>query len=289
MEHDRLCIYKSVKLEKPKLLLGFQGWMDSGEVSTGTVKYFVETLRAERIAEIRPEGFYIENFPGTMDFAAIFRPYTKIEKGLVTRLEWPKNIFYGDAASNLIFFIGKEPNFGWKEFSECIFSACAQFGVEEIYFVGSVSGLVPHTREPLYFCSVSDEQFRQAFEKYGMRFSDYEGPAGIVTYLTANTPRYGVSMASLVATVPAYVQGNNPICIESVVRRVSTLLGVHIDTKQLRNISEEFEKRLSDVVDGQPELAGHIRKMEENYDNEIFDDQMGDLKQWLVKKGIKLD
>lgn len=289
MVDDRLCIYKRPRLKRVKMLFGLSGWMDSGEVSTGTVKCFIEALGAEKIAEIMPEGFYIENFPGTMDFSAMFRPYTKIEGGLITKLEWPKNLFFCDPKNNLILFTGREPNFGWKEFSQCIFSVCTEFGIEEIYFVGSVAGLIPHTREPLYSCSVSDEQFKQTFKKYGMRFSDYEGPASIVTYLTAEASRYDISMVSLVATVPAYVQGNNPICIESVIRHISTLLGVHIDMKKLRSTSEEFEKRLSEVVDSQPDLAGHIRRMEENYDNEIFDDQMGDLKQWLVKKGIRLD
>lgn len=289
MVEDRVCIYKRPKLEKPKLLLGFSGWMDSGEVSTGTVRHFVEALDAEMIAEVKDEGFYIESFPGTMDFAAMFRPYTKIRNGLVTKFEWPKNLFFCDESNNLIFFIGREPNFRWKSFSDCIFSVCTEFGVEEIYFVGSIAGLVPHTREPLYSCSVSDEQFKQTFEKYGTRFSNYNGPASIVTYLTANAPEYGISMATLVATVPAYVQGNNPICIESVIRHIGTLLNVHIDMKKLRGASEEFERRLNEVVDGEPELARHIRRMEENYDNEIFDDQMGDLKQWLVKKGIRLD
>jgi hypothetical protein len=29
--------------------------------------------------------------------------------------------------------------------------------------------------------------------------------------------------------------------------------------------------------------------MEEDYDNEMFDTQMGDLKEWLEKQGIRLD
>jgi proteasome assembly chaperone (PAC2) family protein len=96
-------------------------------------------------------------------------------------------------------------------------------------------------------------------------------------------------MASLVATVPAYVQGSNPICIEAVIRRLLSLLGLHIDIHQLRISSDEFERRLTEAVQKEPELVQQIHKMEENYDNEVFDDQMGDLKHWLVKKGIRLD
>jgi proteasome assembly chaperone (PAC2) family protein len=92
-----------------------------------------------------------------------------------------------------------------------------------------------------------------------------------------------------VATVPAYVQGNNPKCVEAVIRRLAGILELQIELDDLREISDEFEKRLSDVVQDQPELAGNISKLEEDYDNEIFNSEMGDLKKWLEQKGIRLD
>jgi len=39
----------------------------------------------------------------------------------------------------------------------------------------------------------------------------------------------------------------------------------------------------------QPEVAGNIQKMEEDYDNQIFNSEMGDLKKWLQQQGIRLD
>jgi len=62
-----------------------------------------------------------------------------------------------------------------------------------------------------------------------------------------------------------------------------------MELDDLRDISDEFEKKLSEVVQDQPELAGNIRKLEEDYDNEIFNNEMGDLKQWLEQQGIRLD
>ena len=57
----------------------------------------------------------------------------------------------------------------------------------------------------------------------------------------------------------------------------------------MRETSDEFEKRLSDAVQEQPELANSIGKLEENYDNEIFNHEMGDLKKWLEQQGIRVD
>jgi proteasome assembly chaperone (PAC2) family protein len=263
--------------------------MDGGNVSTGTVKCLINRLGAEEFAEIEPEGFYIYSFPGSMEITALFRPHTKIKDGLIESYQRPTDAFFYNEENNLILFVGKEPHLQWEEFADCIFSVCSEFGVKEIYFIGSVAGLVPHTREPRIHCSVSDAKMKETFEQYGVRFTDYEGPASIITYLTFNAKKYNVDMATLVAPIPAYAQGKNPKCIEAVTRRLVGILGMQMELDDLRDIGDEFERKLTDVVEEQPELATNIRKLEEDYDNEIFDSEMGDLKTWLQQQGIRLD
>jgi len=289
MASDKLRIYKRPRLSDARMLLGFTGWMDGGEVSTGTVKCLIDRLQAQRFAEIEPEGFYIYSFPGSMEMTALFRPHTEIREGVIRTYEVPTNAFFYDEKNNLIMFVGKEPHLQWEEFADCIFSLCSQFGVKVIHFIGSVAGLVPHTREPRILCSVSDEKLKETFQHYGVKFTNYEGPASIITCMTTSAGEQGFNMASLVATIPAYVQGSNPKCIEAVTRRLAGILGLHVELDDLRDVSDEFEKKLSEVVQEQPELEGNIRKLEEDYDNEIFDSEMGDLKTWLQQKGIRLD
>jgi proteasome assembly chaperone (PAC2) family protein len=289
MISDKLRIHKRPKLNNPCLLLGFSGWMDGGEVSTGTVKLLIKKLGAEKLAEIEPEGFYIHSFPGSMEITALFRPHTKIENGLITSFKDATDVFLYSEQANLILFLGKEPNLRWREFANCVFSLCREFGVKMIYSIGSVAGLVPHTREPRIFCSVSDAKLKEKLERYGVKFIDYEGPASIVTYLTANCNQQGLKMVNLVATIPVYIQGNNPKCIETLTRHLAGILGLQIELDDLRETSDDFEKRLSDAIQEQPELANSIGKLEENYDNEIFDSEMGDLKRWLEQQGVRLD
>jgi proteasome assembly chaperone (PAC2) family protein len=289
MPPDKLQVYHRPTLNAPRLLLGLSGWMDGGEVSTGTLKCLIQKLDAQEFAEINPEGFYLYSFPGAMEITALFRPHTNIKNGIIKTYEAPANTFYASEQHNLILFLGKEPNLNWLQFAECIFSLSSQFAVSTIYFIGSVAGLVPHTREPRLFCSVSDEKLKETIRHYGVNFANYEGPASIVTYLTSNAAEHNLAMASLVATIPAYVQGNNPKCVEAVTRRLTGILGLEIELDDLRDISDEFEKKLTDVVQDQPELASNITKLEEDYDNEIFDSEMGELKKWLYQQGIRLD
>ena len=289
MTPQGLRIHQRPSLRNPRLLLGFSGWMDGGEVSTGTVRVLIRKLDAHYFAEIKPGGFYIYSFPGMMEVAALFRPHTRIHDGLVNAFEFPRNHFFFDERSDLILFLGKEPNLRWEEYAECVFSLCAEFGVRMVYFIGSVAGLVPHTREPRLFCSASSRELKDTFAHYGVNFSEYEGPASIVTYLTASCAERGLDMTSFVATVPAYVQGSNPKCVEAVTRRLAGILDIKVALDDLSLASEEFEKRLSEVVQEQPELEENIRKLEEDYDNQIFDKEMGELKHWLEQQGIRLD
>ncbi len=289
MSSDKLKIFKEPRFTNPRLLLAFSGWMDGGEASTGTLKCLRKQLGADQFARIEQEGFYIYSFPGSMEVSALFRPYTKIDDGLIESYRVPENVFYCAESNELILFSGKEPHCQWETYAECIFSLCSRFGVKMIYFIGSVAGLVPHTREPRIYCSVSHQELKDDLQQYGVRFSNYEGPASIVTYLTKGCPQRGLNMVSLVAEIPAYVQGHNPKCIERLARRLAGMLGLQLHLDELRARGEEFEKKLNEVVQNQPELAKNIQKLEADYDSEVFDSEMGELKSWLEQQGIRVD
>ena len=289
MNTSKLRIYEKPNLKYPKLLLSFSGWMDGGNVSTGTVNYLAEKLNAKTFAEIDSTGFYILNFPGSMELSSIFRPYVKIEQGLIKEYEPVRNDFLVDESSGLILFKGKEPNIAWEEYADCIFGLCEELEVVQILFIGSVAGIAPHTREPRIFCSVSRSGDKAALEKAGLKFTDYEGPSSIVTYLTIRARDIGISMVSLVAEIPAYLQGYNPRGVEAAVRVICGVCGLHIHFDELRQLGEDFEKRVSEVVQEHPELEDKIGELEADYDKEFFDLDMTDLKDWLVQRGIRLD
>jgi proteasome assembly chaperone (PAC2) family protein len=289
MQAERLRILDTPILRAPRLVLGFSGWMDGGEVSTGTVGYLSRKLPARPLAEIMPAGFYIYNLPGMMEMAGLFRPQARIREGLIEGVDFPRNHFFHNQAHDLILFLGREPNLQWESYADCIIELCQRFGANRLYSVGSVSSLVPHTRDPRLFCAASSEELKERFQHFGVRFTDYEGPASIITYITSRCSDAGLEMVSLVATIPAYVQGGNPSCIEAMTRRVLGMLEIDLDISDLRSVSEEFERKLAELVQQQPELAKNIHKLEEDYDNEVFNSEMGDLKRWLEQQGIRLD
>jgi len=289
MASEKLRILARPKLTDTRMLLGFSGWMNGGDASTGTIEWLAGELKARKLAEIEPEGFYIYNFPGSMEIAAMFRPHCTIRDGLVTAFDPPRNEFRYSEPDNLILFTGKEPNLAWPEYAECMFSLASAFDVRTMYFVGSVAGVVPHTRDPRLSCSVSEEGLKDSLQPFGVRFTNYDGPASLITFMLTLAGERGMKMATLVAEIPAYVQGKNPRSIEAVSRKLAGMLGLKIHLDRLRRISDEFERKVDEVVQRKPELVELIRKLENDYDNELFDTEIGDLKEWLEERGIRPD
>ena len=289
MPTDQLKTYAKAKLSSGRMIVAFSGWMDGGDVSTGTVNLLTRTLEARKIAEIEPDDFYIYNFPGSMEISALFRPHVKIEHGLIEEYEPPSNVFYCADDADLVLFAGKEPNIRWPDFADCIFSLASQAGVQMIYFIGSVAGLVPHTREPRLFCTVSHADLKPTMAEFGLGFTSYEGPSSFITRLLTEVDHWGLKMASIVAEIPAYVQGANPKSIESVTRKLAAVLGLQMNLEELRTVSDAWEKKLNETLEDRDDLLEHIEKLEEDYDSDVFDTQMGDLKDWLQQKGIRLD
>ena len=262
-ESHLLQFRKRPQLDRGTLLLAFSGWMDGGDVSTGTVERLVDLLGAEPIAEIDPEPFYIYNFPGSMEVAALFRPHIDIEDGLVKSVDMPTNTFYCHEPTKLVLFLGKEPNLRWRTFRDCLFAFCRQTGLQRILFVGSFGGTVPHTRQPRLYTTCSEPRLLAEMEQYGVRRTGYEGPGSFTSYLLTQAAGAGLEMTSLVAEIPGYLQGTNPASIEAVTRRLATMLHLPIKLDSLRTASTDWELEVSSAVDQNEELARQVRQLEE--------------------------
>lgn len=289
MDSKSLRIDEWPQMQNARMLLGFSGWMDGGEVSTGTIDYLVGALDAVPFAEILPEDFYIYNFPGSMELAALFRPHARIEDGLVQVFEEPANTFYYAADHNLVLFRGKEPNIRWREFSESMLSVAAEANVEEIYYIGSVGGLVPHTREPVYWTTMTDENFREPLVAEGFNPTNYEGPSSFSTYLITRATERSLRMASCIMGIPSYVDGRNAKCIESMVRKIRAILGLTIDLADLEAESAEFLEKLNKAVSNDSKFAEKVRQLEAFYDQELEPASDEDVRAWFERQDLEMN
>lgn len=270
---DALKVLDCPKLKDGTLVLSFSGWMDGGDVSTGTVQRLVDLLEAPEVATIDPEPFYIYNFPGSMEVTALFRPHIEIEDGLIKTFDLPSNSFYCAKESKLVLFVGKEPNLQWRSFAKCLFHYAHEVGIARILFVGSFGGAVPHTREPRLYVTSSSAEALPEMEKYGLRRTEYEGPGSFTSYLMTQAKDQQLEMHSIVAEIPGYLQGTNPMSIEAVTRRLAKILQLPLDLDSLRSVSTEWELEVSSAIEDNEELSEQVRKLEDEYDNDLLEQE----------------
>jgi proteasome assembly chaperone (PAC2) family protein len=289
MAHRALDIHGEPKLQNPCMVLGFSGWMDGGEISTGTIQYLVDTLGARPLADIDPADFFIYNFPGSMEVSALFRPEISIEDGMVRAVEEPANTFYVSEEQGLILFEGKEPNLRWRDYADCILTVAERFGVSNLYFVGSVASLVPHTRETRFFASVSHERLMPIFDRHDLSLSNYEGPGSFISFLLHSLRHSTQDMVSLVAETPMYYQGRNIKSIYASVLRLSAMMELEFDTSDLAESSREFEQQLNESLENRPELVEQVKKLEEEFDSESSEQPPEDLRDWFENQGLQFD
>lgn len=253
------------------MLLALTGWMDGGDVSTGTIGQIMRGRSPVEVARIDPRGFYIESFPASMEMAALLRPHVRYVGGLIEAYETASNLVRCDPGAELAFFSGREPHLEWGAFADAVYEAAHALAVSRIIFVGSFGGAVPHTREPRLYGSVSHRHLLDLLHGNALRPSSYEGPASFATHLLSRAPREEIEMLSLVAEIPGYLQGTNPMCIAAVCRRLARILRIPIDVESLRQAATDWELRVTEAVADNDELASTIRSMEEQYDSELIE------------------
>lgn len=271
------------------LIVALRGWMDAGEVSSGTAQWVIDESGAREIGRIDGEPFLIRSFPGSIEIAAMFRPRIRVEKGRIDTIEEASNLFYYSREHRLGLFLADEPHLNWRLFRKAFFEAAVRLGVGQVLFLGAIGGPMPHTREPRIFTAASSSAMLETLTAMGMIPVDYAGPSSFASYCLSHAREAGIEAGMMAVEVPAYIQGRNPRGMLAALRIISTLTGFAEGLEGLRKACDHWEKRVSEAADEHPELADQIRQLEEDFDHDLFNTQMADLKDWLEEKGLRVD
>jgi proteasome assembly chaperone (PAC2) family protein len=246
-------------LERPVLIAAFRGWNDGGQGATLAAGYLARTWRAERFADIDPEGF--------VDFQSN-RPHVSLDEGMTRRIEWPENAFYHARITgsdrDAVLLLGIEPSLRWRTFSKLVIGLARDLDVQLVVTLGSLLADVPHTRAAPVTGAASDPAL---VETLGLQHSRYEGPTGIVGVLQDACRSEGLPAASLWAAVPHYVSlAPSPRAARALCDRLGQLLEVTIDTAELAEAEETYSEQVSEAVSSDEETAAYVAELERRTD-----------------------
>jgi proteasome assembly chaperone (PAC2) family protein len=185
------------------LIAGWHQWADAGNVSSGLPQYLINQMHARQVGEIKPEGFYLFQIPGTHHF---LRPEVTLVEGYRQALTAKKNEFFytGNDKVGLLIFLGDEPHLNADRYAEAFFDVVEELGVRRVGAIGGVYGAMPYNKDREISCSYSIPAMKAELHDYAVKFSNYEGGVTISTYLVDTAEKRGIEFFTFYAFVPAY-------------------------------------------------------------------------------------
>ncbi len=265
-------------LNKPYLIIGFEGWPNAAEVSSFTLQHLIESLEAKPFASIPIDDFYQ---------TSSLRPVAVIKEGRVIELKFSGNHFYyvkGCPSNDLILFQGVEPHIRWDEFSNLILDLAMKFNVIQLITIGGTYDYIPHTCPPLVSALFNHEALREPVIQAGLGLTEYSGPISIQTFILISAKKWGLKAISLWGHAPQYLQTRNIKVICSVLKRLIDLTRIKLDLSDLEKASIYFDQQVKRFVEQDPKLKEAINHLEEVYM------QSGEVSQPVLKEdGTKED
>jgi len=185
------------------MIAGWNQWADAGEVSSALPEYLVELTGARKIGELRADGFYIFQIPGTHH---VLRPRIKLKDGHRQWLRSPKNELYysGDEERGLLLFRGDEPHRNVEHYVDALLDVAQELSVKRVAVLAGVYGAVPYDLDRQGSCVFSLPSMKEDLARYALRFSSYEGGASIGTLLADRAEKRGIEFVAFYALVPYY-------------------------------------------------------------------------------------
>jgi len=255
------------QLIAPYIMVGMNGWLNAGEISTGSIDYLRLKLGARKFAYIETQGFYIYQIPSSSPELTM-RPHAQIKDGLVMKLDIPQNDFFfwkSGSDHDLILFLGVEPNLSWPEYCQIILDVARQFHAPRIYFLGGIFDQVPHTRETRIRASVSHPRLKDELRTFA-QFTNYEGPCSFTTMLLAMGYKQEIEVASISARTPLYIQDLNSRVCYDLLKNILTMAGFPIDLSDLRQSSENMLERMDRAFSENSTALAQLKKLEKLFD-----------------------
>lgn len=269
------------------MIVGWRQWADAGSVSSALPVWLVEQLGARKIGDLRPDGFYLFQIPGTHD---LVRPSVRIQDGYPEALGARRNEFFysGNERRGLVIFLGDEPHLDVERYTAALLDAARALGVRRVISLGGVYGELPYDKERPVTAVYSLPHLRDELTGYAVSFSNYQGGASIGSYLCKRAEAAALEWVGFYAFVPMYdfsrVEGlaqnvrleSDFVAWHGVMRRVVHMLGLTVDLGDLAQRSERLiqhlDERAAELDRLNPELGvrDYLARLSDNFEETPF-------------------
>src|SRR6478672_10089223 len=251
------------------MLAAFEGWNDAGEAASDALRYLNKLWGGKKVGAIDADEYYDFQFT---------RPTIRRTASGERKIKWPATRIFKasvpDSNVDVIFVQGTEPSYKWRAYTAELLVHAEALHVDYVVLVGALLADVPHSRPIPVSTSSDDAPLR---ERMNLEASQYEGPVGIVGVLSEVSLLAGIPTVSLWAAVPHYVsQAPSPKAQLALLHRIEELLQVPLDTHELAEESDAWERGVDELATEDPEVAAYVRQLEEAKDTADLPEASGE-------------
>jgi proteasome assembly chaperone (PAC2) family protein len=268
---EALDIKNKPRLRAPYMICGIDGWLNSGDVSTGGVQYLIKQFQAIKFAEMDTARYHIYQISGEEGIRLPF----KMEDGLIVETHFPKNEFYYATNPNsdhdLIFLLGTEPNLHWEEYTNTVVSLAKDLGAVRLHTMGGIMDRTPYTRWPRITCTCTGPKVKEEMEQYNIIFSTREGSASFNLMMLYSCMQQRLDGVNLTVRVPYYPEFNIgmqycPKSTRAILIRYNHLMQLGVNFEELDTTIQELDGKLDFVRQQNPQFNTYIEELEKNYE-----------------------
>lgn len=299
--NELIDLWEIPKAEEKHMIVGWHQWADAGAISSAFPRYLINKTGAEKIGEIKQNGFYLFQIPGTHH---LMRPEIKLDEGYRRSLTKKKNeLFYtGDEQKGLVIFLGDEPHLDVEGYATAFFDAVESLQVKRVAAVAGVYGVMPFDKDRDVSCVYSLPRMKAELAEYAVRFSDYEGGATIGSYLLDEAEQRGIEFCVFYAFVPAYDLSQQSDQLQGLriehdfkawydlMRRLNHMFTLRFDLSELEQQSQELiasmEAKIDEIERALPQLnvRSYLDQVSRDFTertfeplSDVWEEELGDL------------
>jgi predicted ATP-grasp superfamily ATP-dependent carboligase len=253
MQEKNCRFYDKVKFDCPSLIVGWKE--DAGAIGSGILDYLRDKLNAKLFAEIEPTGYFPLNGVTVNDDVAVF----------------PECRFYYSSDKRLLLLESHSPHTDWYRFLNTVIDvSLANCRLSEIYTIGGMISLAPHTTPRQVMAVSGSAEARLDLQNYGLDTSmNYETPEGqrptLSSYLVWLAAQKRIKGASIWVPVPFYLTSvSDPEAWELLLRFFDRRFDLGLDFAELEREVADRRRLLEQARRDNAEMDEFIKRLESN-------------------------
>jgi len=200
---DAVKIWEKPDTDANVMIVGWRQWADAGSLSSLLPKYLIQETDAHKIGEIKPDGFYMFQIPGTHD---LVRPVVQFNQGYPESLETKHNDLYYARINEhgVLYLLGDEPHLDIDRYINAVLHIAKSLNVRRVIGLGGVYAEVPYNKERRVSCSYSLRRLKEELDAYAVDLTNYHGGASIGSYLCRRAGDEQLEYIGFYAFSPTY-------------------------------------------------------------------------------------